>query len=274
MQAGECYNATGLFFASTMKIETYLPSPSLHAYIKSYTFIESETAIENHVVPDTAMVWAIRYKGEISVRAGKQSQTLNNSVFSGLCKSSRHISYSANTANLLVVFQPWGAAAFFREPLHELLNLSVPTTYLNGYQHLQSIADQLAGQQSKPDQIKVLEKILLSKLQAPDINPLAKAAVEKIAFSDAGVSVRDLASELCVSLDVFEKRFRQWVGTTPKHFSSIVRLRNVIQTYVPGKSLTQAALEAGYYDQSHFNKDFKLFTGQAPRQFLNNQRFW
>jgi AraC-like DNA-binding protein len=33
-------------------------------------------------------------------------------------------------------------------------------------------------------------------------------------------------------------------------------------------SLTELALEAGYYDQSHFTNDFKEITGLSPKQFI------
>lgn len=35
--------------------------------------------------------------------------------------------------------------------------------------------------------------------------------------------------------------------------------------------IAQTALNAGYYDQSHFVKDFKIFTGQTPSEFLKSQ---
>jgi len=39
-------------------------------------------------------------------------------------------------------------------------------------------------------------------------------------------------------------------------------------------ALTETAFDAGYFDQPHFNKDFKLFTGQTPTDFLKSPIFW
>jgi AraC-like DNA-binding protein len=64
------------------------------------------------------------------------------------------------------------------------------------------------------------------------------------------------------------------VGSSPRQFTSIVRLRYFIDRYSPYSSLTTASYEAGYFDQSHFIKDFKQFTGETPRQFFATARYW
>ena len=37
-------------------------------------------------------------------------------------------------------------------------------------------------------------------------------------------------------------------------------------------SITKIAYESDYFDQAHFNKDFKEFTGISPTAFLNNEQ--
>src|SRR6185312_8848511 len=51
------------------------------------------------------------------------------------------------------------------------------------------------------------------------------------------LKIAALASQLYISRDALEKRFRASIGTSPKHFSSILRLRRAIATHEPGKSL-------------------------------------
>jgi AraC-like DNA-binding protein len=62
------------------------------------------------------------------------------------------------------------------------------------------------------------------------------------------------------------------VGTSPKKFASIVRLKHVIHQYNPDHSLTELAYEAGFYDQAHFIKEFKLFTGATPEKFFSGKK--
>jgi AraC-like DNA-binding protein len=64
------------------------------------------------------------------------------------------------------------------------------------------------------------------------------------------------------------------VGTSPKQFAAIVRLRNLIDQYSGVDTLTDVAHKAGYFDQSHFIKDFQSFTGKTPKQFFAAPPQW
>jgi AraC-like DNA-binding protein len=98
--------------------------------------------------------------------------------------------------------------------------------------------------------------------------------VQQIVHANGMIQIGGLSKQLYISQDAFEKRFRQAVGTTAKQFSSIVRLRHVIDNFSSARSLTDLAYSAGYFDQAHFTKDFSVFTGRAPRQFFADGRFW
>lgn len=59
----------------------------------------------------------------------------------------------------------------------------------------------------------------------------------------------------------------------PKNLIKIIRFQktisNLIET-INDISCIDTALEFGYYDQSHFNKDFKKFTGLTPVNYVDN----
>ena len=65
----------------------------------------------------------------------------------------------------------------------------------------------------------------------------------------------------------FEKRFRKVVGTTAKKFASIVRFNSVLDHMNETKSLSEICYENHFFDQAHFIKDFKQFTGDTPDNF-------
>jgi AraC-like DNA-binding protein len=55
---------------------------------------------------------------------------------------------------------------------------------------------------------------------------------------------------------------------SPKKFGSLVRLRHAVRLQATGLDLTTVAHTAGYFDQSHFIKDFRRATGSAPEAFF------
>lgn len=254
-----------------MHLEQRFPSAPLSPFIKSFLFIESGEERNNIVLPDTSMTLALRYKGQVSTG---QNGNLPTVVFSGIRESSRQIHYNAGTANLLINFRPGGAAAFFHEPLNELFGQSMPVDWLKNGSSLSFLGEALAELAGKSEQLALVEKMLIKKLIRQEPDPLVAAAIQSIHDTDGNHRIAMLAKELYISRDAFEKRFRHATGTSPKHFSSIVRLRKAIGNHVPGRSLTDLALTAGYYDQAHFIREFRAFTGRPPRQFFNEQNFW
>lgn len=65
-----------------------------------------------------------------------------------------------------------------------------------------------------------------------------------------------------------ERAFLKYVGYTPKHYYRIVRFNKALrQMHESKKSLTSICYDCDYYDQSHFIKDFRQFTGTTPKHF-------
>ena len=253
-----------------LKVERHIPAARLRPFIKDYLLIETESERDNYILPDTSIVLSVRYRGHISI----QENTLPDVVLSGIRKSSKNIHYAGQSGNLLVRFTPGGAAAFFSEPLNEWLDQSLPAAFLKNYSDIRQLPDRLAACSTKEEKITRLEQVLVSKLINPRPTPLILLAIQKIRSAGGQIPIRQLTRQLYLSQDAFEKRFRQTVGTSPKHFSTIIRLRNAIRTHSNTNSLTDTALSAGYYDQAHFIKDFRGFTGQPPGQFFRDGQYW
>ncbi|MBB6112086.1 helix-turn-helix domain-containing protein [Mucilaginibacter lappiensis] len=257
-----------------MKLERYFPADILKPFIENYLFIESEQGMENCVLPDTSIVMGFRYKGAISDEIEGIKNNLPGALLTGLRKSVRLINYSGQTAMLLVVFKPGGAATFFKEPLHELFGLSLALDALIGQQKLTEVEEQLAEASDNFQRIAVVERFLLSRLYLAKSDLLIQHAIKQIRLTKGTLRIKDLVSTFPISHDPFEKRFRKITGTSLKQFSSIVRLRNLIEKYDPTIDLTETALAAGYFDQAHFIKDFRIFTGQTPHEFFRSTIHW
>ncbi len=106
-----------------------------------------------------------------------------------------------------------------------------------------------------------LEKRLLNvKLKDETI----ATAIRHIIHSGEINTVGQLANRFNMSIRQFDRKFKAYAGFNPKTYLRLVRLQNATKQYGANKSLTQIALECGYYDQSHFIHDVKAFTGYHP----------
>lgn len=251
-------------------MEIHLPIKLLSPFIKHYLIIESQEGMVNRTLPDTSLVMSFRYKGQVSFLSNDATKELSSFTLSGLRKSDRLISYAKDTANILVMFREAAAHAFIKEPLHEIFEDSVPLDNFTGYRNLSVIEEQLAEAGSNVQRIALIEQFLLSKLLNQQPDQLITAAMEKIQAAKGIIKIKELTKALYISQDAFEKRFRRTVGVSPKQFAYITKMKAVVNSALHKRSLAEIAFDAGYYDQPHFNKDFKLFTGQTPTAFIKN----
>lgn len=257
-----------------MKVESYHPSGILKPFINSFKIIESEVQITGNLLPGTSIVMAFRYRGTIKDLHAEPSHSFPLSAITGLRKSSRLFNYSHDTAVLLVMFNEGGAGAFFRQPLHDFFGESISLDAVLPCTLTREIEERLAGANDNLQRITIVEQWLMAQLNDYTADTRVLEAVQKIKAARGIIKIKELASQLYMSQDSFEKKFRSMVGASPKQFSSVVRLRYVIDQYPRLQNLSLAAIKAGYFDQAHFIKDFKTFTGKTPHEFFSNAAYW
>jgi len=257
-----------------MKATAYPVAGPLQPFVRSFLIVESDAPVENRVLPDTSIVLAFRLRGQVAHTPQLRQQPVPGAVITGLQKTSRLLAYAQGTATLLVRFRDDGAAAFFREPLHELFAASEPLDSFFRRQELSDVEEQLAASPTDGQRLAIIERFLLTKLRRPEPDPLVRGAVRALRRTQGQGQIRELARSLGTSQDALEKHFRQTIGASPKQFAAILRFRNVLTTHRPGQALTSTAYAAGYFDQSHFIRDFKSFTGTPPREFFKTSVYW
>ncbi len=257
-----------------MKIIDFSPTESLKPFIKTYRIIESQDELVNRVLPGTSLTIAFRCKGEVNYITENHLDKLPISTISGIRKSARLIHYSKNTTTLVILFKEAGATAFFKEPLHELFEESISLDNFIPQQKINLIEELLAETKNNNQKIDIIEQFLLSKLYNYKPDKLISAAISIIHAKKGNIKIKELADTLFISQDAFEKRFRKTIGSSPKQFCNVIRMKAIIDQKQQNKNLIDLAIDAGYFDQPHFNKDFKLFTGQTPTEFFNFPSFW
>jgi len=257
-----------------MKIVDFIPTEQLKPFIKTYRIIESQDELINRVLPGTSLTIAFRCKGHVNYVKENSRDNLPVTTISGMRKSARLINYSKDTTTVIVHFKEVGAKAFFKEPLHELFEESVSLDNFFPQQKIAIIEELLAEAKTNNQRIAVIEQFLLSRLHDYKPDELISNAIAIIQSKKGIIKIKELADMLYISQDAFEKRFRKTIGSSPKQFSYVVRIKAIIDQKQKNQNLIELAFDAGYFDQSHFNKDFKLFTGQTPSEFFKFPSFW
>lgn len=94
----------------------------------------------------------------------------------------------------------------------------------------------------------------------------------QIAKHQGRISISELSKKLNLSDSHYRKLFRETIGLSPREYSKIIRVNSAIRYLETNKNinLTKAALDLGYFDQSHFIKEFKSVINLTPSSFINN----
>jgi len=150
-----------------MKFDAHIPTEILRPFIKTYLIIESQGETVNRVLPDTSLVMAFRFRGQVSYATEDTGNNFPSSSLSGLRKSLRLFNYSTDAGNILVIFKEASAAVFFKQPIHELYNETVSLDNFISHQAVSDIEEQLAAAKNNTQRITVIEKFLLAKLYHP-----------------------------------------------------------------------------------------------------------
>jgi AraC-like DNA-binding protein len=252
-------------------VRSFTPVPILQPYIDAITIIESAGETIYKVLPGTGLVMGFQYKGRISRLSDLGDELLSVSGITGLQDSAVTFRNTAHTGTVLVSFKPAGAAAFFPIPIHELFRSSIDLEELVARAELLPLQEKLCEAATDQSKFSIVEDFLLSRLNSTAPDKLVSRAVDLINQSKGNIRISDLAKQLYTSQSPLEKRFRSIVGSSPKKFASIVRMKHVLDTGNRSGSLTGLAHQTGFYDQAHFIKDFKNLTGETPESFFGKE---
>lgn len=250
-----------------MKFDKYFPTEQLKPYIKYY--VVSECLLENEykVFPSTGLVIGFQYKGQLATIHQGTANKLASAGITGITDGYKAFKNSAGIGTILIYFTEIGYTNFASHPAHELFNLSLSLDHVFTRNSVAEVEEKLAMAATDKMRIKVVEQFLISQLKGIETDKLVVEAVKLIYQSNGNIRIKELNEKLSISESPFEKRFRKVVGTTAKKFASIVRFNTVLDHLNTSKSLTEICYENNFFDQAHFIKDFKQFTGDTPENF-------
>ncbi|WPQ63726.1 helix-turn-helix transcriptional regulator [Chitinophaga sancti] len=249
-----------------MRFDKVSPTAALAPYIKYYVIAENTLAEEYTIFPSTSLVIGFQYRGLLSLVQPTYVTPLSISGISGMTNSFKVFKNSPDIGTVLVYFTETGLLHFTASPANELFNQSIGIDYIFPPLKVREAEERLAMATNDVERIAVMNRFFLSLLRQISMDKLVMEAVRLIYATKGTIKIKALQDQLFISQSPFEKRFRKLVGTSSKKFASIVRFNAVMEGLGTAWSLTEICYEYGFFDQAHFIKDFKQFTGKTPEE--------
>lgn len=249
--------------------------PILKKYIKFFWEIHADSMQLNHkIIP----VRNIDLKFNLSetphyLKLDSEKHLLEEVYFSGLQDHFRnaHILLDGKVHVLGVCFLPEGFYPFIKIPVSEIKNQLLGTREV-GFYRANTICKRLIEAPDTSARLTILESELLSvlenKLQVPEN---FRELFNTLKQNDNFIQIVDLCQQNNISIRKLERMYNKYVGISAKTYCTLNRFQNTINQlfYNNYAKLSDIAYDNDYFDQMHFIRDFKRFSGITPKKFLN-----
>ncbi|WP_436486010.1 DUF6597 domain-containing transcriptional factor [Chitinophaga sp. ARDCPP14] len=261
-----------------MNYYTIPPPVKLAEYIQFFWVLEGSATAEkpfhHRVLAESSPEWIFYCKGQFEAYGvGDDRHKTSFSCLSGQLQHFRKL-YTLNDFCLFGVYLfPYAIPGIFGLPAHVLSDQTVDTETLLGREG-QLLEQKVFAASDHRQRATLISQFILQRLakSAETASPVF-TSVRQILMSSTALSIPALADECYLSRRQFERKFIHYAGYSPKQFQRIARFNAVIKGFEKRPvSLTEMAYSCGYYDQSHFIHDFRLFSGYNPKAFFTHQK--
>ncbi|XOV66791.1 MAG: DUF6597 domain-containing transcriptional factor [Fluviicola sp.] len=260
-----------------LRFHKYAPDPKLRNYVHYYFVISHGTAQNfskeqfhtNH--PQGTFDLMFTLSGGVQLENYKSESFQMKQIFVMAQQEGYfNLKFDQNTHMLGVVFYAESFSKLFNLPLSELSNSGRQLTddLSSDYQ---DFYDQLYHCKSDQERIHSLNQFIEKQLAQVDYSfDKMDMLIRSIRNGKASDKIEDLARASNLSERTLQRKLKSSLGIGPKSFSKINRFKEVlvcISTH-PEYDWQDLLFRFGYYDQAHFIKDFKRYTGKTPSEFL------
>lgn len=257
-----------------MTEEIYIPQGRLAHHVQFFWYSDghSSSAEKERVLPSGTSQLIINL-GDHDFRhfkgLGDCVQTDGPAIISGIKSKYLFLDPNTRTSTMGAVFRVGGIQALFDLPANEFLNHTVALSNVTGLD-IPGIRERLSNAGDPKAKFKILESMLL-QLMNPDfqLNPALISVVRQFQTQGASQSISDIARTIGYSRRQLSTLFREAVGVAPKTYGRIRRFQQAIKIIrrQSRPKWSRIALSCGYYDQAHFNRDFKALSGLTPTEY-------
>ena len=254
-----------------MQYKEYKPSPLLETYVRCYYTIDSAEGV---TLQDKAfatgcieLMFTVRGDSWLTEQGSAFVKTSPIELWGQIVKP---LSFKASGGSKLfgVRFHPATAAFLLKDEIHRFNDGIFDLVGVLG----KSVVDlhaQLQDAATVDQQIRLTDAYLMTKLQADPKTmariDLVRKVMTELTHKDFFDNIDNVAARYGISSRYLQKIFLQQTGLTPKLYTKINRFQNSLIMIGQGShSLTDVAYACGYFDQSHFIREFRSFTGFSP----------
>ena len=261
-----------------MNYQTYKPHPDLQSAINCYWTLEvpaTNDSQKQRIIPDGTIEMAFILGDDIKRYTSEDDFILQpRAMVLGQTIEPFYIEPTGYVNTFAIRFYPYGFANLVTVPIRTLANKETPIEILFGEKTAKKLDQEIVQATNVKQRIEIIERFLLNKLsEQSTVDNIVRTTIDALLLTKGSGSISSILKEDLSKRRQLERKFTKQIGISPKQLGKVIRLQSALKMLLneEGENLTNIAYENKYYDQAHFIKDFKEFTGISPKEFLGNE---
>lgn len=256
-----------------LQLEYRAPPPELSQFVSAYYYFRSDEAFEDIERADVAQfrfVLDADSEGRLTFGDGRSALFGRVNVMGPRMRASR-VSVSGSTCVFGVGILPSGWASFTERPAYQAADRLLPGHEILGHKMETILWDELKAASSFD------EMVAISNARAISFYTERKAKlhwfveiVDRWLEASLSPDVKALVTEVDLSARQVERLAKQLYGAPPKLLARKYRALRTANAIARGNVDWQDFVAEGYYDQSHYIREIKTFTGMTPSAIRNH----
>lgn len=254
-----------------MIYEHSLPSESLSRYIKSYWRIDSESdtsIVQQKIIPDGYPELIFHYGDPYRINISGHWENQSRQLIAGQIRNHFFLENTGRSGMVGVKLMPAAPATLFNLNMSALTDAVMPLPSVLSASHELLMINE-TDLRDKKRFVASFEKSIKKRLNEISIDQnTIQRAVTEILTSNGNISISALCEQVGLGQRQLERQFSKSVGLSPKFYARIIRFANIFELMQKGDNTwSDLVYASGFFDQSHFIKNFKEFTGADPSAY-------
>jgi AraC-like DNA-binding protein len=260
-----------------MKYETFQPGSDLASIIKCYWTLEVPAEMRGQrqrILPDGCIELIFVLGDDVRrITTGDKFIVQPRAMVLGQITEPFFVEPTGYVHSFAARFYPYGFANFVSTNLSNLANKETPLESLFDEKPSRDLHQKIIRATDTQKRIAVIEAFLLNRLNDKiTIDNIVKTTIDTMLMTKGSASINAILKKDLSKRRQLERKFLKQIGISPKQLGRVVRLQAILKMLLGkhSESFSSIAYEGEYYDQAHFIKDFRDFTGMTPKAFLES----
>jgi AraC-like DNA-binding protein len=251
------------------------PHAILQDNVKCFWIHEGTYSADNiqHITPDGCVELIFNFGSPYLLLTTTPPCTLPTAVIVGFQKKTLPICASGTVKVVAARLFAWGALALLQDEISA--RTGAVTALGAGWDTLLQHLEYQVAEGRYEEARATLQDFLIHKalMRTYDLK-LVQTAAKLLYHTRGQCRIEELADYCQASMRQLERGFQRVIGTSPKFFARTLRFEQAQRRLMfdPQTDLTQLAYQCGYFDQAHFIKEFRAFTGKTPSEHAQQMR--